>query len=123
MCFTKIGGKWVSKDGDQVGSSSGAHAKDGGEEKADIVVVGGDVDDGFHAGDDDVGPSARIIVEHITFISPFKTLMLIMMDNFADEQKSHHEFCVPRFQNLDGRLKLFKISFLSYNTIEMSEVF
>jgi len=31
MGFTKIGGKWVSKDGDQVGSSSGAHAEDGGE--------------------------------------------------------------------------------------------
>jgi len=24
--FTKIGGKWVSKDGDQDGSSSGGHA-------------------------------------------------------------------------------------------------
>jgi len=26
MGFTKIGGKWVSKDGDQVGSSSRGHA-------------------------------------------------------------------------------------------------
>ena len=59
--FTKIGGKWISKDGDQVGSSSGAHAEDGGEEQANIATASGDVDVGFQAGDDDAGPSAGIM--------------------------------------------------------------
>ena len=58
MGLTKIDGKWVSKDRDQAGSSSGAPAKDGGEEQADIGGGGGDVDAGFQAGDDDLGPSA-----------------------------------------------------------------
>ena len=97
MGFTKIGGKWVSKDGDQVGSSNGAHVEDGGEKQADIVAASGDVDVGFQAGDNDVGPSARIIGERITFMSPFERLMLRMMDNFADEQMSHHELCVAHF--------------------------
>ena len=95
MGFTKIGGKWGSKDGDQAGSSSGAHAEDGGEEQADIVVAVG-----FQVGDDDAGPSAGIMGERITSMSPFERLMLRRMENFADEQRSHHEFCVARFHNL-----------------------
>jgi len=27
------------------------------------------------------------------------------MDNFADEQRNHHEFCVARFQNLDEKIE------------------
>jgi len=33
MGFTKIGGRWVSKDGEQGGSSSGAHAEQDEEEQ------------------------------------------------------------------------------------------
>jgi len=106
MGFTKIGGKWVSKDGDQAGSSSGAHAEDGGEEKVDIVVAGGDVDVGFQVGDDDVGSSVEIMGERITYMSPFKRLMLRMMDNFVDEQRSHHEFFVARFHKLDEQIEV-----------------
>jgi len=39
MGFTKIGAKWVNKDSDQVGSSSGAHAEDGGEGKMILLLV------------------------------------------------------------------------------------
>jgi len=102
MGFTKIGGKWVSNDGDQARSSSGAYAGDGGEEQADIAATGGDVDVRFQVGDDDVGPSAGIMGERITFMSPFERLMLKRMDNFVDEQRSYHELCVARFQNLDA---------------------
>jgi len=94
MGFTKIGGKWINKDGDQAGSSSGAHAKDSGEEQADIVVAGGDDDARFQVGEDDDGPSAGIMGERITSMSPFDRLMLRRMDKFADEQRNHHEFCV-----------------------------
>ena len=39
--------------------------------------------------------------ERITSMSPFERLMVSRMNNFADEQRSHHELCVARFQNLD----------------------
>ena len=42
MGFTKIGGRWVSKDGEQGGSSSGAHAEHDEEEQD--VAEGADVD-------------------------------------------------------------------------------
>jgi len=41
MGFTKIGGKWVSKDGDQGGSSSGVQAK---QEEEDLDAEGAGVD-------------------------------------------------------------------------------
>jgi len=95
MGFTKIGGKWVNKDGDQVGSSSGAHAEDGDEEQTDVVVDGGGA--GFQAREEDVGPSVGIMGDRITSITPFERLVLRRMNDLADEQRSHHEFCVARF--------------------------
>jgi len=32
--------------------------------------------------------------------------MVRRMDNFADEQRSHHELCVEHFQNLDKHIKV-----------------
>jgi len=43
--------------------------------------------------------------KRITSMSPFERLMLSRMDNFADEQRSHHEFCIGRFQNLDEKIE------------------
>ena len=39
MGFTKIGGRWISKDGDQGGSSSGVQAEH--EEEEQVVAVEG----------------------------------------------------------------------------------
>jgi len=39
-------------------------------------------------------------------MSPFERLMLRRMDNFADDQRSHHEFCVARFQNLGEHIEV-----------------
>ena len=66
MGFTKIGGKWVSKDGEQGGSSSGNHAEDDGYDQA------------FGA-----GPSAGNMDEHIISITSFERLMISCMDNLA----------------------------------------
>jgi len=104
MGFTKIGGKWVSKDGEQVGSSCSIHVEDNEGEPA-----GGGEDARYHAeegnvgpgGAYDVGPSARNMGKRITSISPFERLIISRMNNFADEQRSHHESCVTHFQNLD----------------------
>jgi len=106
MGFTKISGNWVNKDGDQAGSSSGAHVEDGGGKQADIVAGGGDVDVGFQDGDGDVGPSAGIMGECITVMSSFERFLMKRMDNFVDEQRSHHELCVTRFQNLDEHIEV-----------------
>jgi len=77
MGFTKIGGKWVSKDGDQAGSSSGFHVANDEEELAAVAEDDGDdgrqVEQGNVHLDDayDVGPSAGNKGEYITSISPF----------------------------------------------------
>jgi len=39
MGFTKINGKWASKDGGQGGSSSGLHAEHGEEDQEDDEIV------------------------------------------------------------------------------------
>jgi len=44
--------------------------------------------------------------ERITSMSPFERLMMRRMNNFADEKRSHHEFCVARFQNLDKHIEV-----------------
>ena len=64
MGFTKVGGRWVSKDGDQAGSSSGAHI---GEENEREVVATGNEPAGAH----EVGPSDVNMEERITSMSPF----------------------------------------------------
>jgi len=103
MGFTKIGGKWVSKDGYQAGSSSGAHVEDGDKEQTDVVAGGDGVR--FQAREDDVGSSAGIMGDHITSMSPFERLVLRRMDDLADEQRSHHKFCVPCFQSIDEKIE------------------
>jgi len=39
-------------------------------------------------------------------MSPFERLLLGRMDNFVEDQRSHHEFCVARFQNLDEQVEV-----------------
>ena len=103
MGFTKIRGKWVNKDGNQYGSSSGAHAEDGNEEKTDIAADGDGAE--FQAREDYVGPSVGIMGDRITSMTPFERLILRRMDNLVDEQRSHHKFCVARFQSIDEEIE------------------
>jgi len=78
-----------SKDGDQVGSSSGIHVED---DKGELVIEN-DGDDGNEAGQDNVGyddafgagASAGNMGEHITSMSPFERLMVSRMESFANE--------------------------------------
>jgi len=115
MGFTKISGSWVSKDGDQVGSSSGVQVENEDEEK--VVVAGEDA--GANAHDDetvgafDVGLSAGNMGEHITSMSPFERLMVSRMDSFADEQRSLHELCVMSIYLFT--LNSFNHGLLNYN--------
>jgi len=101
MGFTKIGGKWVSKDGDQGGSSSGVHA---GQEEKDLDVAEGagvDAQEEHAAADIGAGTSAGNQRERILSMFPFERFMVNRMDNFSENQRNLHEFCATNFQNFD----------------------
>jgi len=85
MGFTKIGGRWVSKDGDKVGSSSGAQAK---EENEDAATGDEPAAEAYEA-----RPRSTHMNERITSMSPFERLMVSRMDSFAENQMSLHELC------------------------------
>jgi len=86
MDFTKIGEKWVSKDGDQGGSSSGVQA---GQEEEDLDAEGAEVDaqEEHVIADIGVGTNVGIQGERILLMSPFERFMVNRMDSFAENQK------------------------------------
>jgi len=82
MGFTKVGGRWVSKNGDQAGSSSEAHIQE--ENEGEAVAIGNEP-----AGAHEAGPSDVNIEERITFMSPFERLLMNMLEKFAHDQRTH----------------------------------
>jgi len=96
MGFTKIGGRWVSKEGDQA-SSSGAHSEEENETEATREEPAAEAYE--------VGPSSAHMNERITSISPFERLMVSRMDSFVENQRSLHGLCDTRFQNMDARFQ------------------
>jgi len=104
--FTKIGGKWISKDGDQGGSSSCVQAEHEGEKQV-VVAEGAGIDaqENEPTADFGVGPSVENIGDRITSMSPFERFMVNRMDNFAENQRNVHEYCATNFQNFDDRLQ------------------
>jgi len=91
--FTKIGGRWVSKDGDQVGPS-GTNEGDEPEEAAtqDEPAV-----ETQEAGHNDA------YTESMTTMSPFERLMINRMDTFAENQSNLHDLCESIFNHMDAR--------------------
>jgi len=84
MGFIKIGGRWVSKDGDQAGPS-GTHA----EEEAEAAANTKEQVAGAHGAD----PSTDHMGGRMTSMSPFERLMVSKMDSFAENQRNLHELC------------------------------
>jgi len=99
MGFTKVGGRWVIKDGDQAGSPSGAHIEE--ENEGEAAATGNELVSAYEVGPSDVNMEERIIS-----MSPFERLMVNRLDNFAHDQRAHHEFCVARFQSLDEQIEV-----------------
>ena len=93
MGFTKIGGGWVSKDGDQAGPS-GTH-----DEETEVATNLEEPAVETHGAD----PSTDHMGEMMTSMSPFERLMVNRMDNFAENQRNLHELCESRFQHMDSR--------------------
>ena len=94
MGFTKIGGRWVSKDGDQA-DPSGTNEGDEPEEATmqDEPAAATQEDD---HNDTNMG-------EMMTTMSPFERLMINCMDTFADNQRNLYDMCESRFSSMDTR--------------------
>jgi len=80
MGFTKVGGRWVSKDGDQEGSSSGAHIEE--ENEGQVAATSNEPTCAY-----EVGPSDVNMEERMTSISPFERLVVNRLDKFAHDQR------------------------------------
>jgi len=94
MGFTKIGGRWVSKDGDQAGPSG---TKDCDEPEAAATQ------EEPAAETHEVGPSDGYMGERMTSISPFERLMINHIATFAENQRNLHDLCESRFNYTDSR--------------------
>jgi len=96
MGFTKIGGRWVSKDGDQAGRS-GTHDEEETEAATNLeepVVETHGVD-----------PSSDHMGDRMTSMSPFDRFIVNRMDSFTENQRNFHELCESRFQHMDSRFQ------------------
>jgi len=123
MDFTKINGRWVSKDGEHGGSSSCAHAEH--DEEDQEAAEGADInvqDEEQSVADLGAGRSVGYQGNRIPSMSSFERFMVNRLKNFAKNQRNLHDLCLTNFQNLDNRhvfrplmneLKLFRTSFLS----------
>ena len=96
MGFTKINGRWVSKDGDQAGPS-GTHT----EEKTEVAANTEWPPAGTHEADS----STDHMGDRITSMSPFERLMVSRMDSFVENQRNLHELCESSFQHMDSRFQ------------------
>jgi len=93
MGFTKIGGKWVSKDGDQAGPSG----TNEGDEPEDAATQ-----DEPAAETREVDHNDAYMGERMTTMSPFERLMINRMDTFAENQRNLHDLCESRFNQMDS---------------------
>jgi len=110
MGFTKVGGKWISKDGDLGASSSGVADLEQ-DEPADMDVQHEDPPKDYQ----DAGPSAGAgnQEERMQTMSPFERLMMNRLDSFAENQRNLHDLCVSNFQRIDNRFDNMDARFMT----------
>jgi len=114
MGFTKINGKWVSKDGEQGGSSSGLHAEHGEEDQEDVEGAYMDIPYAYQpATDFGAGTSVGLQGDRIPSMSSFESYMVNRLDGFAENQRNLHDLCVSKFQNFDNRFQSMDTRFQS----------
>ena len=94
MGFTKINGKWVSKDGDHGGSSSATTADfDEEDQAADMDIHNED----HPATTFEAGISAGYQGDEMPSMSSFERYMVNWLDGFADNQRNLHDLCLANF--------------------------
>jgi len=116
MGFSKINGRWVSKDGDYGGFSSGAHAKH--DEEDQEVAEGADMNvqnEDQPATDLGVGTSVGHQGNRTPSMFSFESYMVNRLDSFVENQRNLHDLCVTNFQNFDNRFQSMDTRFLTFD--------
>ena len=112
ISFTKINERWVSKDGEHGGSSSGVHAEH--DEEDQEAVEGADMnvqDEEQLATDLGTGTSTGHQGNKTHSMSSFESYMVNRLDSFAENQRNLHDLCVTNFQNFDNTFQSMDTSF------------
>jgi len=103
MGFTKVGGKWISKDGD-LGASSSVAADHEEDEHADNM-------DFQHEDQPEANPDAGPSVgagnqeERMQNMSYFESLMVNRLDSFAERIDNRFNSMDARFMTLDEKIE------------------
>jgi len=100
MGFTKINGKWVSKDGDHGASSSVAAADFDEEDQAAEMDFHDEEQPETNLG---VGTNVGNQGDEMPSMSSFERYMVNRLDGFAENQRNLHDLCVSNFQRIDNR--------------------
>ena len=109
MGFTKIGGKWISKDGDHGASSSVVADLDEEEHVADMDFQHEDQPETNQG----AGTSAGNQADEMSTMSSFERYMVNRLDGFVENQRNLHDLCVRNFQNIDNRFNSMDSCFMS----------
>jgi len=111
MGFTKIGGKWIRKDGVLGASSSAAADHEEDEHAEDMDFQHEDLLEAHQ----DAGPSAGTgnQEERMQTLSPFARLMFNRLDSFEENQRNLHDLCVSNFQRIDNRFDSIDARFMT----------
>jgi len=102
MGFTKINGRWVSKDGDHGGSSSSAVADFDEEDQAADMDIHNEEQPATNF---DAGTSVGHQGDGIPSMSSFERYMVDRLDGFAENQINLHDLYVKNFQNIDNKFQ------------------
>jgi len=109
MGFTKIGGKWVSKDGDHGASLSAAADLDEEEHAADMDFQHEDQPETNQG----AGTSAGNQGDEMPTMSSFERYIVNRLDGFAENQRNLHDLCVSNFQSFDNKFKNMDSRFMT----------
>jgi len=110
MGFTKINGKWVSKDGDHGGSSSAAAANfDIEDQVADMDIHHEEQPATNFVAETSVGDQG----DEMPSMSSFERYMVNRLDGFAENQRNLHDLCVSNFQNIDNKFNSMDTRFMT----------
>jgi len=110
MGFTKVGGKWISKDGDHDASTS-VVADLEQDEPADMDVQHEDPTENYQNAGPSVGAGNQEIA--MPTMSSFERYMVNRLDSFRENQRNLHDLCLSNFQNIDNRFNSMDARFMS----------
>jgi len=105
MCFTKINGRWVSKDGKHGGSSSGVHAEHDEEDQEAVEHQGNRIPS--------MSSIERFMLNRLDSFAKNKEIFMIFVLQIFITLTTDFKAWTHVFRPLMNILKLFKTSFLS----------